>query len=69
MKGITNCSVCKSKLDAEALNTELNKYYPFCSKKCQNKDLGNWVFENYRVPSSEVVLESGDNGRGFEDED
>jgi endogenous inhibitor of DNA gyrase (YacG/DUF329 family) len=69
MKGITNCSVCKSKLDAEAINTELNKYYPFCSKKCQNKDLGNWVFENYRVPSSEVVVESEDRGGGFEDED
>lgn len=58
---IQSCPVCKDVLQADALKVELNKYYPFCSKKCQNKDLGNWVFENYRVPSNErVVDDEGD---------
>ncbi len=53
---LTKCSVCKQALVGE----DSAKYYPFCSKHCQNKDLGNWVFENYRVPSSERVLEEGE---------
>jgi len=50
---LTHCSVCKALLTGE----DSAKYYPFCSKHCQNKDLGNWVFENYRVASDERVLE------------
>lgn len=54
---ITNCSVCKQPLTGE----DSAKYYPFCSKHCQNKDLGNWVFEKYRVASDEkIITEDGE---------
>jgi len=51
---LTKCPICKHVLVGE----ESLKYLPFCSKKCQDKDLGNWVFENYKAASSDrVVLE------------
>ncbi len=28
-----------------------NPYRPFCSERCKLIDLGNWVSENYRVPT------------------
>jgi len=27
-----------------------NPYRPFCSKRCQMIDLGDWASENYRIP-------------------
>lgn len=28
-----------------------NPYRPFCSERCKLIDLGNWISENYRVPT------------------
>jgi uncharacterized protein len=28
-----------------------NPYRPFCSDRCKQIDLGNWISENYRVPT------------------
>ena len=33
-----------------------DKYGPFCSSRCANLDLGNWLNEDYRVP----VIEDDD---------
>lgn len=30
------------------------KFRPFCSRRCANLDLGNWLGEGYRVPTDEV---------------
>ena len=35
------CIICKNKY----LNK--NKFYPFCSKKCSDKDLSKWLNEEY----------------------
>lgn len=29
-----------------------NPYRPFCSRRCQLIDLGQWAAENYRVPDT-----------------
>jgi endogenous inhibitor of DNA gyrase (YacG/DUF329 family) len=28
-----------------------NPYRPFCSDRCKQIDLGNWISENYRLPT------------------
>lgn len=30
------------------------KFRPFCSRRCSNLDLGNWLGETYRMPTDEV---------------
>ena len=30
------------------------KYKPFCSKRCADIDLGNWLNETYTVPAVEL---------------
>ena len=30
------------------------KYKPFCSARCADVDLGRWLGETYKVPTSEV---------------
>jgi len=37
------CPICKKKV-SEYLN---NKFFPFCSKKCKNIDLFNWLSSKY----------------------
>ena len=38
------CPFCKTKI------TQLGKFGPFCSKRCQLLDLGAWAEERYRIP-------------------
>jgi len=45
------CPTCKGSLRDLSLE-DLRKVYPFCSERCQKKDLANWLFEAYRVPLS-----------------
>ncbi|MDQ3907963.1 MAG: DNA gyrase inhibitor YacG [Acidobacteriota bacterium] len=42
------CPIC-----AKPVETKENPHLPFCSELCKLLDLGNWVDENYRVPSQE----------------
>jgi endogenous inhibitor of DNA gyrase (YacG/DUF329 family) len=28
--------------------------YPFCSRRCRTIDLGRWLSEEYRIPSSDA---------------
>jgi endogenous inhibitor of DNA gyrase (YacG/DUF329 family) len=40
------CPICDRPRDA--------RYRPFCSKRCADKDLGNWLNETYTVPAGEA---------------
>jgi len=40
------CPICERPRDAQ--------YRPFCSKRCAERDLGNWLNENYTVPAVEA---------------
>jgi uncharacterized protein len=41
------------------------EFRPFCSRRCSNLDLGNWLDESYRVP----VDEPDDSEEGFSDDE
>lgn len=40
-----NCPICKRTVEKS------DPEFPFCSERCRNEDLGNWVYGRYRVPS------------------
>ena len=46
MAAIVDCPTCSKKVEW----SEANKYRPFCSERCKQIDLGNWLDEKYRVP-------------------
>jgi len=39
-----NCPVCKRKIEKS------DPEFPFCSERCRNEDLGNWIYGRYPVP-------------------
>ena len=52
VKKATKCPLCAKKA--------VQKYLPFCSKRCADLDLGKWLGDGYRIPTDEVA--------GFNDE-
>jgi uncharacterized protein len=46
------CPICKKPL-VFAGETERKRLMPFCSARCKLIDLGDWMSDKYRVPSSE----------------
>ncbi len=42
------CPICKTKTTWED-----NPFRPFCSEKCQSRDLGKWADGQYRIPDHE----------------
>lgn len=45
-----------------------NRAYPFCSRRCQLLDLGNWLSGAYRVPGPPAELpDQPDENRGHEE--
>ena len=42
------CSICKKEV--------VEKYKPFCSKRCADVDLGKWLNESYFVESEELTV-------------
>ena len=47
-----NCPTCLNK-------TELSKkniFRPFCSKRCQNRDLGSWAEEKFSIVENDLNL-------------
>jgi len=40
---------------------------PFCSPRCADADLGNWVSGSYRVPTDEAPGEALESGTGEPD--
>lgn len=41
------CPICKKEL-------EETKYKPFCSKRCADIDLGNWLNGSYAIPTQDL---------------
>lgn len=41
------CPICKKEF-------EDTKYKPFCSKRCADIDLGNWLNGSYAIPAEEL---------------
>jgi len=39
------CPICSKPMEQE--------FHPFCSRRCANLDLGNWLGETYRVPTDD----------------
>ncbi len=38
------CPICK-----QAVDSETTAEFPFCSRHCRERDLGNWATEKYKV--------------------
>lgn len=45
-----NCPTCQKMIEWD----ETNPYRPFCSKRCQLIDLGEWANESHRIPTDEL---------------
>ncbi len=45
-----------------------HRFRPFCSKRCQDADLGRWLRGAYRVPTEEAPV-ARDPGAAPEDDD
>ena len=44
------CPICKKAIASGAPRAS-NAAFPFCSARCRQVDLGNWLSESYRVPA------------------
>lgn len=53
---IVNCPTCSK----EVIWDELSTWRPFCSKRCQLIDLGEWANEEKRIASEGEFSESDD---------
>lgn len=53
---IVNCPTCGKPVEW----SEKSPYRPFCCKRCQLIDLGEWADEEKRIPSSGDRSESDD---------
>lgn len=51
-----NCPTCQKPVEW----SDNSPYRPFCSKRCQLIDLGEWADEEKRIPSNEDVSDSED---------
>ncbi|WP_440862686.1 DNA gyrase inhibitor YacG [Symbiopectobacterium purcellii] len=49
-----SCPTCKKSVEWG----EQSPYRPFCSKRCQLIDLGEWADEEKRIPSNEDISDS-----------
>lgn len=50
------CPTCKKPVEW----TVQSIYRPFCSKRCQLIDLGEWADEEKRIPSDDIISDSED---------
>lgn len=50
------CPICFRRLD-DHIEARLR---PFCSRRCADVDLGRWLTETYRVPTTETEDEAAD---------
>ena len=48
-----NCPLCQK--------PTVVAFRPFCSRRCADIDLGRWLSEEYRIPSTENLLSPLDN--------
>ena len=47
------CTICKKEITEE-------KYKPFCSKRCADIDLGNWLNEKYTFATEEKAEQTNE---------
>lgn len=47
MPTVVNCPTCKNQVQWN----DKSEHRPFCSKRCQLIDLGEWSFENNKISS------------------
>jgi endogenous inhibitor of DNA gyrase (YacG/DUF329 family) len=47
---VSTCPICHEKAAPRAEN----RSFPFCGARCQAVDLGRWLSEDYRIPTSEL---------------
>ncbi|HET8923273.1 MAG TPA: DNA gyrase inhibitor YacG [Candidatus Acidoferrum sp.] len=47
------CPICKTETDST-----IHAEFPFCSRRCRERDLGNWATEKYVV--SEPIFDEED---------
>jgi uncharacterized protein len=52
---MSKCPICDAPVKPRAENPS----FPFCNARCKTIDLGKWVNEEYRVPTSEPPDDSG----------
>ena len=45
------CPICKKRVTGRDDPREPNRYFPFCSDRCQLIDLGRWLKGDYQVPA------------------
>lgn len=58
-----NCPTCKKTIEW----SEEYPHRPFCSKRCQQVDFGDWALEKHSIPG-EPVFDIPDKGdAGFDD--
>jgi len=53
---VVNCPTCSK----QVIWDELSTWRPFCSKRCQLIDLGEWAAEEKRIPRSGDQTDSDD---------
>ena len=51
-----NCPTCGKSV----IRSETSPFRPFCSKRCQLIDLGEWAAEEKRIPSAGDLSDSDD---------
>ena len=56
-----SCPICKRR--------EVKAFKPFCSKRCADEDLGNWLTESYRIPVAPEELDTSSTEVDGEDDD
>ena len=52
---VVKCAECQKEFESEGV-----KSFPFCSRRCQNLDLGRWMDERYGLPVESNSEESPD---------
>ena len=55
-----NCPICEKETAPV--------YRPFCSRRCADLDLGNWLTGQYSIPSDELEEVASDNQADRQDE-
>ena len=61
---IVKCPICAKSVEWSA---ELSPYRPFCSKKCQLTDLGEWASEERTIPAAKQSPDASPNAVDIEE--
>ncbi|MDX2463366.1 MAG: DNA gyrase inhibitor YacG [Porticoccus sp.] len=51
-----NCPTCK----ISVIWNEQSSYRPFCSKRCQQIDFGEWASESFSIPGTPSIIDPSD---------